>query len=242
MPDDDDRPRDAGSAADPAWSDAVAPDDISSLAADIAAYHREQRAARRRERIRHFLNRPVVVPVLLVVSGFALAAIAATLLTMIRPDAGSRAPSATPLAKPTVSVGQTQGLVPNVTLVDSSGTATATRDLRPTVMALLPLHCDCAPLLNGLADDAASEAMPLIVVLPGTADADTRALSGVLRDNAALYTDRTNALATDIGAAQTSPGVSLVVVNRNGTIYDIQKNVTSEGSTRLRQVLQMMLA
>jgi hypothetical protein len=251
--DDDDRPRDAGSAADPArsdsargdsagsdtdWSNAVAPDDISSLAADIAAYRREQRATRRRELMRRFLDRPTVVPILLILAGFAIAAIAATLLTVMRPDAAGRAPTQLPLAGSGAAVGKVHGLVPSVALrYTSANTLVPVRSLRPTVLAVIPARCDCAPLLNSLSGGAASERLPLDVVAPTAADADV--LSGPLNQGSAdIYYDTTGTLASGVQAQ----GVTLIVVNRDGTIFAISRSVTSEAGSHLDAQLQAMRA
>jgi hypothetical protein len=251
--DDDDRPRDAGSAADPArsdsargdsagsdtdWSNAVAPDDISSLAADIAAYRRERRAARRHELMRRFLDRPAVVPVLLILSGFAIAAIAATLLTVMRPDAAGRTPTQLPLAGSSAGVGQVHGLVPSVALrYTTATTSIAARNLRPGVLAVIPSRCDCQSLLNSLSEATAAERLQLDVVAPTAADAD--GLSGTVNEGGAdIYYDTTGALARGVQATD----VTLVVVNRDGTIFAISRSVTSEQSSHLDAQLQAMRA
>jgi hypothetical protein len=239
MPDDEDRPRDAGSAADPEWALAAAPDDIRALAGDIAAYHREQRAARRRARMGRWFARPGIVPLSLTAAGLALAAIVATLLALLEPDAAGRGPTALPLAHPSAQVGQPHGLMPDVSLQAVGGDSVSSLTLRPGVLALIPLHCDCAPLLNGLAGEAYTQKLPLIIVAPTVADAEATALSGQLSQGTPkVYYDSAGALASDFGAS----GLTLVILDRDGTIFHVQKAVSTQANSHLNVLLQQMLA
>jgi hypothetical protein len=239
MPDDDDRPRDAGSAADPEWALVAAPDDISALAGDIASYHREQRSARRRERLARWFARPGIVPLSLTAAGLALAAIVATLLALLEPDAAGKSLSALPLAHPSSQVGQPHGLMPDVALQAVGGDSVSSLSLRPGVLALIPLHCECAPLLNGLAGAAYAQKLPLIIVAPTVADAEATALSGQLdRGTTKVFYDSAGALARDFGAS----GLTLVILDRDGTIFHVQKAVATQASSHLNILLQQMLA
>jgi hypothetical protein len=240
MADDDDRPRDAGSAADPAWSTAAAPDDISSLALDIAAYHRELRVARRRAVLRRVFARPGVTALAMTAAGLALAAVVALLLNLMDPEVMHKGPVALPIAAhPSAAAGQTHGLIPDVALQSPSGDSVPSRTLRPAVLALLPLHCDCAPLLNSLADGAATATLPLVVVAPTVADAEATALSGQLtKGNPEVFYDSAGTLARDFGAT----GLTLVILDRDGTIFSVQKSVSSEAGSHLEPLLQQMLA
>jgi hypothetical protein len=246
MPDDDDRPSDASSAADPAWSVAVAPDDISSLAADIAAYHREQRAARRRERLHRLFARPGISALAMTAAGLAIAAIVATLLTLTEPPAISKGPSPLPLAaSPVASPGQVHGLMPDVTLKSAAGKTVGVQTMRPAVFALIPPHCSCVQLLNDLSSAAAEQSMGLNVVAPTTPDADASALLGQLdRGRPEVYFDTAGRLAAGLAAPTGAPaaGVTLILVDRDGTIASIQPGVTAEASTNLSAALGQMLA
>jgi hypothetical protein len=247
VPDDDDRPRDAWGAADPGWpnpahdtdwTNAAAPDDIRELTADIAAYHRELRARRRRASLNRLLARRGVVPAVVIVVGMALAAVAAALITVMAPDSASKAPTALPLASPTVATGAVHGLLPDVTLQDTSGNAVAARALRPGVIALIPVKCRCEALLNALAGDAYSETLPLIVVAPTVSDADAAALSGQLTSGRPqVYFDPAGTLATDFAAR----GVTLVLLGRDGTVFRVERAVSSERGSHLNALLQTML-
>ena len=144
------------------------------------------------------------------VAGFTLAAIVATLLSLMDPDASSRGPSKLPIAShPSAAVGQQYGLIPNVALQTGSGNTVSAQSLRPGVLALIPLHCQCAPLLTRLAGDAAAQTLPLMVVAPTVADADAEAaaLSGQLdAGHTEVYYDSSGALAGDFGAQRAHPG------------------------------------
>jgi hypothetical protein len=253
VPDDDDRPRDASGAADHGWSDpasndpalvegdwlnAVAPDDISALSADVAAYHRELRAARRNAFFRRLFARRGVTQLSMIAAALALAVVLATVITALEPDRPSKGPSALPLAHPTTSVGQPHGLLPDVPLQDSYGNFVGSRSLRPGVLALIPLHCQCVPLLNTLADDASARTLPLMVIAPTVNDAEANSMSGRLGKGAQIYYDSSDALAADLGAQ----GVTLVILDRDGTIFGVQKAVPAQGSSTLDGLLQKMLA
>jgi hypothetical protein len=246
VPDEDDRPRDASSAADPGWSDAdqaakawsqaVAPDDIRELARDIQAYHRERRAARRRERLRRLFARPGSAPMTLTVAVLAIAALVAMLLTVMDP-ARSR-PSSLPLTAPSAAPGQPGGLLPAVSLRDLSGNAIPSRSLRPGVIALIPLNCHCAPLLSALAGDASTKQLPLLVVAPTAPDADAAALGGRIdRGTSSVYYDASGLLANDFGAK----GVTVVLLDRDGTVFRVRRDVATEASSHLIPLLQQML-
>jgi hypothetical protein len=231
--DDDDRSRDASSAAGPGWSDpgqpdvswadAVAPDDISELAPEIAAYHRERRADRRRELYRWLTRRPGATPLTLVIAALALVAIVTTLLTVMGPTTGGTGPSKVQLASTSATPGHIGGLLPSVGVATKDGTPISSLSLRPGAVALLPEQCDCDSQITGL-DEAANTAehSPLFVVAPSaypSPAADT--LQGQLR--AAVLYDRTAALRAGVGAM----GLTVILVGRDGRIYDIRKNVTS---------------
>jgi hypothetical protein len=248
MPDDDDRPRDASSAAgagwsDPeqvntAWTEEAAPNDISELSRDIQAYHRELRAAHRRAWIRRLTDRPGSTPLLLIIAAMAIAALVATLLTLMHPSEANQAPSQLPLAHTSIAAGQPNGLLPSASLRTTSGSTVDARNLRPGVIALIPLHCQCTARLRDLASDASRERLRLSVIAPSYPDAEAASLPGQLdrADSAVLY-DPTDQLRTSMAAE----GLTLVVVDRDGTVYNVQRNVVSAPASNLSTLLQRML-
>ncbi len=254
MSDDEDRPRDASSAADHGWSDpldrdptveavdwtrVVVPDDISSLTADIRALRRERRHARLRTRLRRALARPGLPSLSAIAAVVAGVAIAATLISVVGSATSSKSPAAAPLAHPNAPVGQPRGLLPGVALQAADGTSVDSRALRPSVLALIPLQCQCVPLLNRLADDAASQSLPLVVVAPTLHDAEAGALPGRLDQGTTrvLY-DRSDALATGVAAS----GLTVVLLDRDGTIFSIIRALAPSAPSPLTAVLHQMLA
>jgi hypothetical protein len=252
VPDEEERPRDASSAAgsgsperpdaagdDLTWVNASAPDDIRELAPDISAYHREQRALRRRARVRRLVGRASVAPLSLTVAGLFLAAVVTTLLTVMEPRTLTAPPSAAPLASPSAAAGTIHGLLPNGQVTDVNGNLKALRSLRPAVLALVAPGCNCATALNSLAGAAASERLPLgIVTSPD--DPQATSLVGQMHNGVppAYYTDSNRVLASKF----TPGGVSLIVVDRTGVIRDIDKPAVASTTNDLTAMLQQLLA
>jgi hypothetical protein len=252
VPDEEERPRDASSAAgsgsperpdgpddDLAWVNASAPDDIRELAPDIAAYHREQRTLRRRARFGRLVNRASLAPLSLTVAGLFLAAVVTTLLTVMEPRTLTAPPAAGPLASPTAAAGTTHGLLPSGQLTDVNGKPVALRSLRPAVLALVAPGCNCAQLLNTLAGRAGSVNQPLgIVTSPH--DPQVAALTSQLRNGVApkYYTDTNGVLTTNLSPG----GVSLFIVDPDGVIADIDKSATVSTTKDLAAMLQQQLA
>jgi hypothetical protein len=245
--DDDDRSRDSSSAAGPGWSDpnrpgetwaeAVAPDDLSELAHDIHAYHRERRAVRRRERYRRYLRRRGATPFALVIAALALVAVVTTLLTVMGPTTPGTPPASSPLAHPATAAGKVGGLLPAVALSSEDGMTLNSLAMRPGALALLSPQCDCDALVQRLdqAVNAGAHAA-LFVVAPSThpnPDADT--LQGRLRPVDDVLYDSAAALRDGVAAH----GLTLVFVNRDGTIYAIKKDVGSTNGVK-SDVLTML--
>jgi hypothetical protein len=233
--DDDDRSRDAAGAVGPgwpspdqpdlSWADAVAPDDISELARDVAAYHRECRAQRRQEMYQRLTRHPGATPLTLVLAALTLVALVTALLTVMGAPRSGTSPSAARLATPRAAPGARGGLLPAVTLGTRDGAEISAQTLRPGAVALLPDQCDCDRLVTSL--DAAADSvqhMPLFVVAPSaypSSAADT--LQGRLRAANNIWYDAHAGLRAGVKAS----GLTLVLVGRDGRIYDIKRNVTS---------------
>jgi hypothetical protein len=245
MADDEDRPRDASSAADHSWADgedltvlwsnAVAPDDIRELAVDVKAYRREQRAERRRTLIGKVLARPGATPLGVIAIALVLAALVATFVAVVIPTT-TRSPSPLPLAK-TNALAVNHGLLPIAPLTSGTNTVMA-RSLRPAVVAEVPDPCNCRALLNQYAAAARTKHVPLVVVAPPH-DAEVAALTGRLdQGRVTVYSDAQNVLATAVKAT----GLTLVVVARDGTVFSIARSVTAQRPSNLTVSLSEMLA
>ncbi len=246
MPDDDDRlpeaPPSAGSAGTPGapgWPKLVVPDDISSLEADIRAYHRELRARRRQQRWGrvfgprwqlYALPGSIVGFALLVAVGVALS------LTVLAPRAASPTPRPAPIAAAARPVGEVGGLLPDLKVSTDGGTMPL-RDVRPALLALVPPRCDCITTLENVAGEADEYALPLIVVGSLSTDVEARALaSAIRRGRTNTVYDAGGTLATTYAAS----GVTVLLVARDATVTDVERNVTR--SIRLEPQLAAMLS
>jgi hypothetical protein len=129
------------------------PDDARELDREVLAYHRELRALRWRRRT-HRLAGPLardgmVLPLL--AGCLALTLLAGTLLTVF---------SSAPLISP--SAGQPGHQLPD-TIVLVNGVQTPVRELKGSVLALVPPHCRCGHLRQ-LALEANSAAVQIWIV------------------------------------------------------------------------------
>lgn len=238
MRDDEDRPRDASSAADAGWADVVVPDDIRELAPDIEAYHKERRRVARRDRLQRLMARRAALPLVIVACAVVIATVIAMLLTMLAPSTLSRPPAGAPIAtNPGAAVGQRGGLLPDATLHSQDGEVSA-RATRPVLLALIPLHCGCTNLLSRFAGQAFSENMRLDVVAPAATDAEAVSMvNSINGGEASLLYDPAGALAQALHAT----GVTLVMVNRDATIYQIFRSATVTSTASVPALLQSML-
>jgi hypothetical protein len=232
MPDDDDRPSDASSAADPSWADVTVPDTIAELVADIEAYHREVRRNRRRLRRQRLMARPGVLPLSIVSIALVLAGVVATLLTVLAPSRNNTMVSSLPLASGTSAPpGDKGGLLPRVTLSGPGGETVLATSLRPSVVALVPVACnatiDCDTVLNQLAGQADEVGYPLDVVLPSLPEAAPIAKSLRTGKPRVLVDPHTPAHPAESLYAQSSAdGLTILLVGRNGEIVDRFTDVT----------------
>jgi hypothetical protein len=225
MAEDDDRPGDASSAANASWADVVVPDDISALVADVEAYRREVRRARRRAWQSRLMSRPGILPLSIVSIALLLAGLVATLLTVLGPSQRDAGLVPRPLAHTTTADGKVGGLLPAVRLSDAGQSVTVqSRALRPSVVALVPANCDCTARLNSLSGQANEINYPLDVVIaadaPGAAGLSASLTAGkprVLLD----ASDPKDSLYAQAHAV----GLTILLVKQNGQIYQTFPNV-----------------
>jgi hypothetical protein len=153
----------------PEWAALVIPDDVSSLAAEIATVRAELTRERRSRRLRRLLHgalpppqqHTATVPML----GFlVLVLTAVTCLVIAVLPAGAPLRRPVPLAATTVPAGHDGGLLPDVQLVDERGTLFPARDVRPGVVLLVGDTCDCAGLIAEYASATAEARVRLLVV------------------------------------------------------------------------------
>ncbi|HEX3908067.1 MAG TPA: hypothetical protein VHW92_09055 [Mycobacteriales bacterium] len=232
MPDDDDRPSDASSAADPSWAEVTVPDTIAELVADIEAYHREVRRNRRRARRQRLMSRPGVLPLSIVSVALVLTGIVATLLTVLAPSRSNTTVKPLPLATGTTAPpGDRGGILPRVTLAAAEGQAVLSTALRPSVVALVPVACDtvidCNTVLNQLAGQADEVGYPLDVVVPSMPEAGPIKTAVTTGKPRVLVDTHTPADPDEsLYALSNAKGLTVLLVRRNGVIADRFTNVT----------------
>jgi hypothetical protein len=225
---------------DAPWADPVAvPDDLRDLQSDIDAYHRELRLARRRRRWSWLTGSRVwqqfALPVAVSLGSLGLAGIVFAVLTIGHPGP-TPGPVPVPIATaPIAADGQVGGLLPDVTVTTHGGTGSI-RGIRPALVALVPMHCDCARLLTSLAGQAEEVSVPLVVVAPAAQDAEVAAFAGRLpRGRVDTAFDPAGRLAATYGAT----GVTVLVVAGDATVGYVGTNVAAD--VRLELQLQQVV-
>jgi len=214
-------------ADDAPWIDpVVVPDDIRALQADVDAYHRELRDARRHRLVRRLTAtaawRHGAKPLAVVGAALALASVVFTVLTLGDPGVGRRALPKPVATAPLASIGEVDGLLPDLTVRTVSGQPRSIRELRPALIALMPPQCNCAGLVESLAGQAETVGASLVVIAPAAIDAEVAALPGRIHSGrVAAYFDPAHALA-DIYSAI---GVTLLVVSPDATVSHVLPNV-----------------
>lgn len=144
------------------WQAVVVPDDARELEPDRRAWLREQRRARLVERVtrtRSGRQRPVALLLTLTL------AVTATLAALLAAVAPRQPATQRPLARTGVPDGRVGGLLPDTVLDTRTGPLRARR-LRPAVLVLADGSCDCAPLLERLAQAASTARVAVWVVAP----------------------------------------------------------------------------
>jgi hypothetical protein len=215
---------------DAAWADhVVVPDDLRDLQAEIDAYHRERRAERRARRWGWLTGTATwqrwSFPLGMLTGALALAALVFVLLAVESGPPPHHRIAASPLGTPPAAAGTKGGLLPELTLSSrpsgsSGATLRATRDLRPAVVALLPLSCRCTDLIDILATQAAKVGVPLHVVAPAPIDAEVSALAG--RMPLQTWFDASGTLARTYAAT----GVTVLVVDPDGVVASITRDAS----------------
>jgi hypothetical protein len=222
---------------DAAWAEhLVVPDDIHELQAEIDDYYRELRSARRLRRWGWLLSsslwRRWSFPLGVVTGIVALAAVLFALLAVESSPSRSLLGRA-PLAAPSVAPGLVRGLLPDVSLAASAsgtGRVVAARDLRPGVVVLVPLRCNCSALLDSMAGQAAKARTRLFVVAPAGTDAEVAALPGQIRHGFVVpLFDTTGQLARAYGAR----GVTALIVEPDGVVYVKDADMSQPGNGQL---------
>lgn len=226
---------------DASWLDGVVvPDDLSELSVDVEAYHRELRQAARRQRVARITNTSAwqryAMPIGVALCSLTLASAVFAILTLGHPHRAldpPRAPVATSAALP--APGEVDGLLPDVTVRTTVG-ARSSRDLRPALVALVPLPCDCLDVLRSLAAQAAEVRVPLVVVAPANRDAEVDTVPGQVHNGTA---EAVFDLHGDLASAYAASGVTVLGLRPDATVSFIRRDVARD--VRLEPWLQQMV-
>jgi hypothetical protein len=146
--------------------DVQIPDDARELDRDVQAYHREQRALRRRQRLRRFWSplarHGLAMPVL--AGCLALTLLAGTFLTLFSSGQAAWVPAAGPAGSGASSqTGHIGQPLPNANVV-LDGVETPLNSLTAAVLAVVPPHCRCGGALRQLVARAAAVQANIILV------------------------------------------------------------------------------
>ena len=236
------------------------PDDARALARDVQAYHREQRAARRRRRLRR-LHAPLtkdglVLPLL--AGCLVMVMISGVLLTVF--SAGN---SGTPAALQPSSSNSPQN--PQITAAGSStaspptpspsspgsqlkqlvgasvvvgGHPQSVYQLLPAVLALAPAGCQCTAALRQLRRQAAAHKVPLYLIT--TADvqpAAARLARAAGLPASRIAVDRTGLVTDELSPPSLgAPGLTAAFVLRDGGIAAFRYNLPGRSRPAARRL------
>ena len=219
---------------DASWLEGVVvPDDLSELHADIEAYHREVRHAARRRRVARITGTTAwqrfALPATVAIGSFAVAGAVFAILTLGHPRQVIGPQAAALASAPTAATGQVGGLLPSLTVRSDTGPINI-RDLRPALVALVPLHCNCATLINDLAGQAQEAKLELVVVAPSTTDAEVAALPGQIHDGVVRPVFD---LHGELAKTYSAVGVTALGLSPNGVVTFVRTDVDTSFSSEL---------
>lgn len=215
---------DAGLSRDALPLDIRAPDDLSELDEEVRAYRRQLGQRRRRARWRgllltrrwqqYGLSGPLVVIALVLV------ALVGSLMAVLGPRV-TALPPPRPLARPSAAAGTEGGLLPDVALSVRGSTRPA-RELRPAVLAVVPLDCSCGQAVSALVGQAQEFRLP-VYLLGRPADASrlselSRRTSG---GTASVTLDSDGTLLASLQPA----GLTAVLVHSDGLLEPVQHHL-----------------
>jgi hypothetical protein len=234
------------------------PDDPRELDRDVQAYHREQRAARRRRRLGR-LHAPLTKDglVLPLLAGCLVMVMISGVLLTVFSASNSGAPTAT--FRPSSSVS------PQTPQISATGSSTASPPpanpslikslinpqvrwlveanvavgghvedvyrLLPAVLALAPADCQCTAALRQLRRQAAAHKVPLYLIT--TADmqpAAARLARAAGQPASRIAQDPTGQVTDELSLQFSAPGLTAAFVRGNGSIAIIRYNLP--GRTR----------
>jgi hypothetical protein len=237
------------------------PDDARALARDVQAYHREQRAARRRRRLGR-LYAPLtkdgmVLPllagclVMVMISGVLLTVFSAS--NSGTPAGAFRPSSADSPQNPEISAAGSSTASPPASspsprgshlkpLVDATvvvgGHAQSVYRLLPAVLALAPAGCQCTAALRQLRRQAAAHKVALYLITTADAQPGAARLARAAGQPASrIAVDRTGQVTRELSPPPLSAqGLTAAFILRGGGIADARYNLPSRSLAAARQL------
>jgi hypothetical protein len=219
--------------------DVVVPDDARELERDMAAYHREERRRRRRRRLRR-LATPVTrfgVAIPIIAGALLVALLSGVLMTAFGPRPVPRPTGAQLAPRPSAGPGKIGGLLPDreVDIVSDGRNSTPLRNLRPSVIAIVPPAYECEGVVAELAGKTRQYRLNFWLVADprpagdrkATSLKDLRACAGTAHDGLPMILeDRDGVLAAAYAPepgtrGPTGTGLTAVFVQPDGVVTEI---------------------
>lgn len=204
--------------------DVEIPDDARELDRDVQAYRREQRQRRRERRLRA-LTRPLLrygpIPPL-VASVLLVVAIAATLMTVLAPQAVEPARPHTPTARALAPVGHAGGRLPAGTLKLEDGSRSL-GDVSAAVLMSVPRRCRCATAIEQIAAQARKVPVTVYVVAVDGAKKDAEEAARHAGQGVVVAEDTEDVLAGTYHPA----GLSAILVHTDGVVGGVRNRLVA---------------
>lgn len=201
----------------------IIPDDPRELAAEAEAVRAElwieERA--RAAQSRPSLSGPLIGLVLMLIAAIG------SLVIVVLPYTPDR-PTPAPLATPGIAAGQRGGLLPDVVLPDDLGRPVAIREIRPTVMLLMPDGCRCDDVAANLVTITGEARLPVQLV---GSDQPPNRPNAAPRDRVFTLTDATGTVSRAVGSGSDAGPVA-VLVRANGVIAAVVPGVRDASQLR----------
>jgi hypothetical protein len=247
--------------------DIKVPDDARELGREVQAYHREQRAARRRRRLGR-LHAPLtkdglVLPLL--AGCLVMVMISGVLLTVFSagnsgaPATAFRASSSDSPQNPQISAAGSSTASPSPAspspanpspakpqvrqLVDANvavgGHVERVYRLLPAVLALAPADCQCTAALRQLRRQAAAHKVPLYLITTAVVQpAAARLARAAGQPTSRIAQDRTGQVTDELSPGPWSaPGLTAAFVRRDGSIAATKYNLPGRSRTAARRLM-----
>ena len=204
--------------------DVEIPDDARELERDVQAYRREQRQRRRERRVRA-VSRPLLrygpIPPL-VAAVLVIVAVAATLMTVLAPQAVEPVRSRPTAGQSLAPVGRPGGRLPSGTLRLENGTRPL-GDISAAVLLTVPRRCRCEQAIAQIAWQARKVPVTVYLVAAGAAKKDVREAARSAGPGVVAAEDTAGVLARTYHPV----GLSAVLVHTDGIVGGVRSRLVA---------------